>query len=131
MHVDGQTESAFFSIPQSLILAPNLRASAFPVKLYVIVDGSLDALFAVTPRSTFPILSRVRDASDKASIRSLLIADAEFCRQNGCRLFVTSLPSSVKSEALDFSTGHLQRLFDAGKAKIDGPEPWRTPPNWP
>jgi predicted acylesterase/phospholipase RssA len=130
MHVDGQTESAFFAIPQSLILAPNLEASTFQVKLYVIVDGSLDALFAVTPRSTLPILSRVRDASDKASIRSLLIADAEFCKQNGCRLYVTSLPALAKNQALDFSAAHIQRLFEAGKAKIDSPQPWQTPPNW-
>jgi predicted acylesterase/phospholipase RssA len=131
MHVDGQTESAFFSIPQSLILARNLRTAAFAVKLYVIVDGSLDPLFAVTPRSTFPILSRVRDASDKASIRSLLIADAEFCQHNGCALYVTSLPASVKGDALNFADGHIQSLFNAGKAKIDSAQPWKTPPDWP
>jgi predicted acylesterase/phospholipase RssA len=131
MHVDGQTESAFFSIPQSLILASDLGASALRVNLYVIVDGSLDSNFAVTPRSAAPILSRVRAASDTASIRSLLIADAEFCRQNGCKLYVTSLPQSVKDAPLDFSAAHLQSLLSAGKDTIDSMRPWRTPPDWP
>jgi hypothetical protein len=77
------------------------------------------------------MLSRVTDASAKASIRSLLIADAEFCKQHGCGLFVTSVPASVKGEPLDFSERHLQRLFDAGKARIDSAQPWKTPPDWP
>jgi predicted acylesterase/phospholipase RssA len=131
MHVDGQTESAFFAVPQSLILAPNLEATTFGVKLYVIVNGSLDSVFAVTPRSTLPILSRVTDASGKASIRSLLIADAEFCRQNGYDLYVASLPGPMKDNALDFSAKHIQSLFDAGKADIQSAHPWRTPPYTP
>ncbi len=128
LHVDGQTESAFFGIPQSLLLAPKLEKSPFHVKFYLIINGSLASTFALTPRSTLRIFSRAIDVSDQASIRSLLIANAEFCRESGCELYVASLPPSVKDDPLDFSAAHIKALAEAGKAEMDAGRAWRTRP---
>jgi hypothetical protein len=125
MHVDGQADSAFFGVPQSLLLAPTLRPAGFKTRLYVIVNGALDSVFNVTPRATVPIFSRTADVAIKGSIRSLLIANAEYCRVSGCELEVASLPLTVKDNPLDFSAAHLRDLFAAGQTDIVDGQAWR------
>jgi predicted acylesterase/phospholipase RssA len=124
MHVDGQTESAFYAVPQTLLLAKVTQAAPFRVRLYIVVNGQLDSRFAVTPRSTIPILSRTMDAANKASIRSVLISTAEFCQQKRCDLFVSALPKTVKDDPLDFSAKHIKSLFAAGEAAQVGGDVW-------
>jgi hypothetical protein len=92
----------------------------------VIVNGRLESNFAVTPRATLPIVSRAIDTGNKASILSAISNTAQFCRANGCELFVTDLPPGVKDSGLDFSRAHIDALFDAGKAQIDAGKAWRT-----
>jgi hypothetical protein len=128
MHVDGQAESAFFGVPQTMLLAPTLRPSGFKTRLYVVINGALDNVFQVTPRGTLPIVSRTADVAVKASLRSLLIANAEYCRVSDCGFYVASLPLTVKDGPLDFSAGHLRTLFAAGQTDIVTGTAWRTPP---
>ena len=126
MHVDGQTESAFFAIPQSLFLARPLPAPPFHAHLFIIVNGQVNSLFAVTPRSTIPILGRTIDAGGKASICSVIVSTAEFCQRSGCELSVASLPATVKDDLLDFEYAHLQSLFSAGETGSVKGNGWTT-----
>jgi predicted acylesterase/phospholipase RssA len=125
MHIDGQTEGAFFDIPQSLFLARPNPASPFHAHLFIIINGQIDSLFAVTPRSIIPILGRTLDAGGKASVRSVIISTAEFCQRNGCELSVSSLPDTVMDDSLDFDNAHLESLFAAGEAGAVKGNGWR------
>jgi hypothetical protein len=125
MHVDGQTESAFFAIPQSLFLAEPVSAPPFHAHMFIIINGQTDSEFAVTPRSTIPILARTIDAGGKASVRSIIVSTAEFCQRNGCEVSVSSLPLTVKDDSLDFNNAHLESLFTAGEAGSVNGSGWR------
>jgi predicted acylesterase/phospholipase RssA len=123
MHVDGQTESAFFAFPPSLLLAPDVPT--LKLRFYIVVNGLTESVFKVTPRSTIPILGRSFDVAGKAQVRSVLISSAEFCRAHGCTLRVAALPTGARDEPFDFSLQHERDLFAAGEAAMAGPRPWR------
>ena len=119
LHVDGQTESAFFAIPQSLLYSAAPGPAPFRSRLYVIVNGDLGPNFTVTPRATLSIIGRTFDIANKSAVRSTVISTFQFCRANGCQLLVSALPPEVKDNSLDFSRAHVEALFNAGKAQID------------
>lgn len=125
MHVDGQTESAFFAIPQSLLLTKSATPPPFQAHLFIIINGQIDSQFAVTPRSTIPILERTIDVGSKAAIRSVLLSTAQFCQRAGCELSVSSLPATVKDDSSDFDPAHLESLFAAGEAGSVNGSSWR------
>jgi predicted acylesterase/phospholipase RssA len=125
MHVDGQTEGAFFAIPQSLFLARPVTPPPFHAHLFIIINGQVDSQFAVTSRSTVPILGRTIDAGGKAALRSELVSTAQFCQRTGCELSVSSLPGTVKDDSLDFAPAHLESLFAAGEAGAVNASGWR------
>jgi hypothetical protein len=124
MHVDGQADAAFFAIPQAMLLSRRSTDTRGAQHLYVIVNGQLNTAFAVTPRGTMPILGRTVEASTKASIRSALITTLEFCRHNGCDLAVSSVPPTLKDDAMDFADAHLQSLFSAGETAAESGQAW-------
>jgi hypothetical protein len=124
MHVDGQTEFAFFIVPQALLISKSFHDAGHPPQVFVIVNGRFDGDFRKTPRATIPILSRVVETANKASIRSLLIANEEFCLRDGCDLYVSTLPTSIKDKGLDFSAAHLHGLFEAGEAAMADGVAW-------
>ena len=126
MHVDGQAESAFFAIPQTLLMVQRLPAPRFRARLFIIVNGRLDSQFEVTPHATIPILGRTLDAANKASVRSVVITVLEFCRYVGCDMHVTSLPSTERDDSLDFSAAHVARLFAAGREAAAAASTWRS-----
>ena len=126
MHVDGQTESAFFAIPQSLFLAKPLSPPPFHAHMFIIINGHTDSDFAVTPRNTIPILERTIDAGSKASVRSIIISTAQFCQRTGCDLSVSSLPDTAKDDSLDFDNAHLEELFSVGEAGAVNGSGWRS-----
>lgn len=125
MHVDGQADSAFFAIPETFFLGLRPAAPHNDHHLFVLVNGRLDGVFAVTPQATIPILKRTLDTSAKASARSALINTLEFCRRAGCDLKVASMPPTETDDPLDFSAAHLERLFAAGQAFGESGQPWK------
>ena len=125
MHVDGQTEAAFFAIPQSLFLSRSVTPPPFHARLFIIINGRVDGQFAVTPRSTIPILGRTIDAGGKAAVRSIVISTAQFCQRTGCELSVASLPPTVKDDSSDFDRTHLESLFAVGEAGSLTGSGWR------
>jgi predicted acylesterase/phospholipase RssA len=126
MHVDGQAEGAFFAIPPSILSSPDLPAQpASRVHLYVIVNGTLNNVFAVTPRGAIPVVTRTFDAANKAAIRNLLTTTLVFCRVRGCALSFATLPATVIDNPLDFGAPHLQALFAAGEAAGAGDQAWQ------
>ncbi len=126
MHVDGETVSAFFAIPQTLFLATPITPSPFHLHLFIIINGQVDSQFAVTPRSTIPILGRTIDAGGKAAVRSVVVSTAQFCQRSGCELSFSSLPATVKDDSSDFDKSHLESLFDAGEAGSVNGSGWRS-----
>jgi Patatin-like phospholipase len=125
MSVDAQTQSAFFAVPESALLgdpAPGLRDR---VNLFVLINGHIDRLFAVTPRATLPVLARAFDVANKASIRSVLLETAQFCLTHGCTLQVSALPASVEDKPLDFGLHHVRDLFAAGVTAEQSGDAWK------
>jgi hypothetical protein len=116
MHVDGQTETAFFAVPPPILMATApLPKGVSKLHLYVIANGRLDYLFSVTEPATLPILRRTLDVAAKASIRTSITTTIGFCHYRGCDLKISSLPTTVEDSPLDFSGPHLKALFAAGE----------------
>ena len=124
MHVDGQADSAFFALPQTLLLGMRPQAPRFKHHLFILVNGQLNSPFSVTPRATIPVLLRTIDAATKASVRSSLISTLEFCQRNGCDLSVSALPDTVVDDSLDFSHAHIVSLFSAREAAAIAGQAW-------
>jgi hypothetical protein len=126
MHVDGQADSAFFAIPETLFLGLRPPAPHYRHRLYILVNGQLGSLFEVTPIGTVPILRRTIDAQAKASIRSAMITTLQFCQHNNCDLSVASMPATQTDDPLDFGDAHIQSLFAAGQAIGAGADAWKV-----
>jgi predicted acylesterase/phospholipase RssA len=129
MHVDGETESAFFAVPQTLFLARQPAPPPFDVRLFIIVNAKLNSPFRVTPDRSFPVVWRALDAVIKANMRSVLISTYQFCRQNDCDLEVASLPDDVQDAAFNFKGDHLRSLFEAGVAQAQQGTAWSDQPD--
>ena len=131
MHIDGQTEGAFFAVPGDLLLMKRLPSEPFKVRLFVVVNGQLDDVFTETPRATVPILARAIEAANKASIRSVVTTTFEFCLRRGCSVKLAALPPTAVDNPLDFSAAHLNALFNAGAAAAQAGTAWRDSPAEP
>jgi hypothetical protein len=129
MHVDGETESAFFAVPQTLFLAKQPAPPPFKVRLFIIVNAKLKGKFEVTPDRTLTVVWRALDAVIKANVRSMLISTFQFCREYGCELKIASLPENVDDAAFDFKGDHLRSLFEAGFAGAAQGTAWSTQPD--
>lgn len=125
MHVDGQTQSAFFAVPPALFLAKTPTTTQPHVRFFIIVNGRLDSKFAVTPRSALPILGRSFDVAAKASVKQMLISTSEFCHRFTCSVQVSSLPLDEKDDPLDFRVKHIRSLFAAGETSMEAGKAWR------
>lgn len=127
MHVDGGDESAFFAVPEALLLGrPNPTGPN--VRLYIIVNENLSAPFSVTSYNTLAIGQRALIIASKAHLRSSLIATFQYYRGRGHEFRVASLPKTVKDAPFDFRAKHLQALYDAGEALAAAGQAWRTDP---
>ena len=130
MHVDGQTVSAFFAIPQTLLLTDDPVARG-RVRMFILINGNLDSRFELTKDSSIPIVVRALDASQKASIRSALIATAAFCRRSGVPLRISQLSDLDQDDPLDFRKARLRSLFDEGAAAAAAGTAWQSPEQFP
>ena len=126
MHVDGQTVRAFFAIPSRLLVANRNTGALDRADYYVVINGRLDSLFQVTPVSALPIIGRSFDTAARASVRQTVLSTAEFCKQHGCHLLLSSLPKSERDDPLDFSAAHINSLFRAGQAAMSAGAAWRS-----
>ena len=126
MHVDGQTESAFFAVPPPLVLSHAPDVSMKRVRYYVIVNGQLEGRFAVTKRSSLPILARSFDTAARASLRQTVISTSEFCEAHGCQMRFAEIPVTERDDPLDFSPAHVKSLFTAGIAVVRTGSAWRS-----
>ena len=126
MHVDGQTVRAFFAIPSRLLLANRNFGALDRADYYVVINGRLDSLFQVTPVSALPIIGRSFDTAARASVRQTVLSTAEFCKQRGCHLLLSSLPKSERDDPIDFSASHINSLFRAGQAAMSSGAAWRS-----
>lgn len=125
MHVDAQTQGAFFAVPESALLQDPARDLRDKVDIYIVINGHVDSLFAVTPRATIPVLGRAFDVANKSGIRTILVETAQFCRTSGCTLQVSALPPSVEDKPLDFGLHHVRDLFAAGVAAERRGDAWK------
>jgi hypothetical protein len=126
MHVDGQTESAFFAFPPALLLGNWRGGRPLRIHLHIIVNGQIDSTFAVTPQATLPVLGRSFGTASKASVRAVLISTAQFCQTHGCDIALSTLPADQKDDPLDFSAVHERALFAAGEAAAMAGAAWRS-----
>ena len=126
MHVDGQTESAFFAVPAPLVLSHTPDMSLKQVRYYIIINGQLEGRFAVTRLSSLPILARSFDTAARASLRQTVLSTSEFCRAHGCQMRFTSIPATERDDPLDFSPQHVRSLFNAGTDGVSKGVVWRT-----
>jgi patatin-like phospholipase/acyl hydrolase len=127
MHVDGSTITSFFAVPEAMLLSAEPLAGTPKAKLYVLLNGKFENEFAVTPRSTLPILERSYDTASKANTRIAVAAIAAFGRANGLDLALSYIPPGVAAAPLNFDQKHMQALFELGRRQTADGMAWRDP----
>lgn len=115
MHVDGGVNLSFLAVPESLLLWTRPNTSTSTNAIYVVVNGQIGRVEAVTQGRLKSILKRTFDSSSKASIRSLLTVNAAFAERNGFDLEVSAVPDDAEADSLDFSRESMVRLFELGR----------------
>lgn len=127
MHVDGSTTLPLFiasgimeELPFSL---PALKHS----KVYVIVNGQLNAYSRTTPRKPLAVLSRSFSAAMMSASRRSLVTTADFARGHGMRFRFTFIPMTYRyGGPLEFKYSNMHALFDYGVNCAEEDRVWTT-----
>jgi hypothetical protein len=115
MQVDGGTTMPFFITSEIAQVTP-LNLPAFKgARVYVIINGQLDAFTKTVAQTPLAVLSRSYSASMMSASRQTLALSAEFARRYDMRLRFTFLPMTFAyGGSLDFGYPNLHGLFAYG-----------------
>lgn len=125
MHVDGGVNTPFLGVPEGLMgWAPD--ASAPRGAFYVLVNGQILRSRSVTPGRLRDILGRSYDSMSKATLRTQLLATADFTRRTHMPLYVAAIPREVEASSLDFGQEAMRELFEIGRRSARSGAAWTT-----
>lgn len=115
MHVDGGAAASLVAAPDIAAVAPLEISQLRNARLYVVINGKLNATEKTTSMMTMSILKR----SIETALKSVTRADVEFAyafaRVRGMELRTTSVPGSYPlGGALDFKASDVRSLFEYG-----------------
>lgn len=126
LHADGRTAANFFTLPESMMLEPDLLPPGSPpARLWIAINGRPEARFDVVAFAGVDVAARGLDAMMKASTRMNLTATAQFARLNGMELRLTMAPAEGQENSLDFSRERMERLYKEGQARAISGDAWR------
>ena len=127
LHVDGGATANFLVAPQQVMIAQTARpAPEQNGRLWVLINGSPNAVFKVATISGARIAERSFDTVLKAITRADLANVAQFARANSLELQVAMLKDPDDDDALDFSRENMARLFAMGRAAQGQDEAFET-----
>ena len=127
LHVDGGATANFLVAPQQVMIAQTARpAPEQNGRLWVLINGSPNAVFKVATISGARIAERSFDTVLKAITRADLANVAQFARANSLELQVAMLKDPEDDDALDFSRENMARLFAMGRAAQGQDEAFET-----
>ena len=115
MHADGSTTAPFFTVPESLLLWTAPGGRKLQGRLYVVLNAQVRPEFRVTPNAPFPVAKDSLITLNNAFARTALAATAAFCRRNGLKFQVATVPTDAASGGiLDFRQSTMKALFAEG-----------------
>lgn len=125
MHVDGGVSAPLFILPEPLLgrrdVGQRLRGS----HVHMIVNTVLDPVPQATAASLPVILLRSFDTMLRQSYQQAIGTAAAFCAGAGLSLSLASIPSAPEPSAMmNFDTPGMRRLFEAGRRRATGIDPW-------
>ena len=128
MHVDGGVISNVLAVPEALLLAKLPKQTSGRPRLYVIINGKLEADFDVVADQTLSIVARSFWTTVKANTRNTLIATYEFARRNRWDFQATAIERDhpIATASFNFETSYLRGLFAYGYARGRSGHGWQA-----
>jgi len=119
MHVDGGVSSNVTPVPEAVLVTSDSSARS---RLFVIINGKLNADPAYTADYTLPIVVRSFQTAVKANTRNTMIATYAFCRRNNWEFNATSVDPGVPTPPglVTFDRKYMKTLYEFGLAKAAG-----------
>lgn len=125
MHVDGSVTSPFFTVPENLLLWTGPTGQQSKGGLYVVLNAQVRPEFRVTPDRPVAVGKDSLIALNNAFARTALAATEAFCKRNGMRFQVATLPpSAVTGGILDFRLATMRKLYAEGEADGRSGKAW-------
>ena len=131
LHADGRTSANFFIAPES-VLRDNLpirteaAATTTPGRIWVIVNGTPEERFGVSPYSGLAVASRSLESLLNSLTRTNLVATAQFARLNGFAFAATDAGELGADQPLAFQQAHMIELFELGERRAGEGQAWET-----
>ena len=123
MHVDGGVNTPFLGVPEGMMgwtPDPSAPRGGF----YVLINGQIMRSRSVTPGRLRDILGRSYDSMSKATLRTQLLATADFTRRTDMPLYVASIPREIEASSLDFGQEAMRSLFETGRQAARDGDAW-------
>lgn len=123
MHVDGGVNTPFLGVPEGMMgwtPDPSAPRGAF----YVLINGQIMRSRSVTPGRLRDILGRSYDSMSKATLRTQLLATADFTRRTDMPLYVAAIPREIEASSLDFGQEAMRSLFETGRQAARDGDAW-------
>lgn len=127
MQVDGSTTVPFFITPEIAQVTPLRLPALRRARVYVVINGQLDAFAKTVAQTPLAVLSRSYSAAVMQAARQNLALSAEFAHRYHMRLRFTFLPMTFAYDgSLDFSRANRKALFAFGEHCARTGQLWTT-----
>ncbi|MGE0045645.1 MAG: patatin-like phospholipase family protein [Hyphomonadaceae bacterium] len=128
MHVDGGVSTPFFVTPQIMSLWRDPASTLRGGRIFVIVNGQLEARASQTRLNTVSIAARSFETNMMFQSRQNMILAAGFAERNGLALqFARIAPDYDYRGSMGFGLDTLRGLFDYGYREAQAGRVWITP----
>lgn len=127
MYVDGATATPFFITSEIGQVIPMHLPALDGARVYIIVNGTLNAYSRTVAQRPFAVLSRSYSTAVMQASRRELALSEEFARRYGMRLRFTYLPMTLAyGGSFDFHYANMHTLFDYGARCARTNQLWST-----
>lgn len=131
LHSDGGSSAQFFTLPESLITAPNYSGKT-NLHIYVIVNNTLMPEFSMSGRKALPILGRSYTILMKTQAKLGLIALYNFAQRSGADLDIASIDVEAPYSMTDpLNPQYMRTVYRNGYQRCLSQDLWIKRPVFP
>jgi hypothetical protein len=127
MHVDGNTTTSLFVVPEVAYFMPFEPAMLQDSQLYVLMNGQMTSAPSTTAFRLGSILAHSFSAALTHLSRAQIAAVQQFADRYDLSLRLTWIPADVpKAGSFEFRSAQMRRLFDYGARCAENGHLWAT-----